>query len=129
MIGVIGLLLGLLLFIVGVFPFLGTLGLASKVPVQVSQILTSLPAVAIQIGFLVGGIFLWIDASRRTRLFNGMISIIVGLVCIFVGAYPFLVSKGYMPDFISIPYSYYQYLLILLGLLLIYDSFGGKREK
>lgn len=120
-----GFLLGLVLFVVGVFPFLSKFGLTTSVPAEVSAVLTSLPAIVIQIGFILGGIFLWLDASRRTRLFNGMISIIVGLICLFVGVYPFLVSKGIVSDFLSIPYNLYQYLLILLGLLLMYDSFGG----
>ncbi|MBI2109977.1 hypothetical protein HYT58_02275 [Candidatus Woesearchaeota archaeon] len=129
MIGTIGFLLGLLLFIIGVFPFLSATQTASQLPVFLTNILIKPPSVAMNIGFILAGIFLWLDASRRTRVFNGVVSIIVGLVSISLGAYPLLISMGVITDFATgltvLAYNYYQYVLMLLGLLLIYDSFGG----
>ena len=116
-----GLLLGFLLALFGLANLLQyRLGFLPVGLQTFARSLNTLPFTLNHALFVVGGIFLWVDASRRTRAFNGMISIVAGLLAIVVGLGSFLQQKGILAT--QIPLGWNAYLSLIFGVLLIYDS-------
>lgn len=116
-----GLLLGLLLALFGLVNiFQYRLSFLPSALYTLVSSLETLPFLWNQILFVLAGIFLWMDASRRTRVFNGMISIVAGLLAIVVGLGSFLQQKDILAT--QIPLGWNAYLSLIFGALLIYDS-------
>ena len=119
---IIGLLLGLLFVILGGVNISNQVGLESGLPSQLTQAAVSMPELVLWILFIIGGIFLFIDVARRTRLFNGAISFIVGAAAIFIGGYPLLVNFNVLDWGFIIPRWIIPYFSVVLGLLLVWDN-------
>ena len=119
---IIGILLGILFLVLGVVNIFVQLGFDSIIPIQLTNVIISFPELALEILFVIGGVYLWMDVARQTRVFNGLISIVVGLVAIGVGGYPLLeqlnlVSLGVIGPPVALPY-----LSLVLGFFLLLDN-------
>src|SRR3989344_3410435 len=119
---IIGVLLGILFLILGGVNISGQFGLNTGLPSQIANAAVSLPELVMWILFIIGGFFLWVDVTRRTRLFNGAISFIVGAVAIFIGLYPLLVNYHILNWGLIIPRWIMPWLSVVLGGLLVWDN-------
>ena len=119
---IIGVLLGILFLILGGVNISGQFGLKTGLPSQIANAAVSLPELVMWILFIIGGFFLWVDVTRRTRLFNGAISFIVGAVAIFIGLYPLLVNYHILNWGLIIPRWIMPWLSVVLGGLLVWDN-------
>ncbi|HLD43031.1 MAG TPA: hypothetical protein VJB08_03530 [Candidatus Nanoarchaeia archaeon] len=117
----ISFILGLILLVQGGLPLLNTLNL-------ISFTLPALPELALWIVFVVGGIWLLVDASREALINKGLmrISLVVGIVLIALGIIPLLnhyrVIGFTLPGGIQIAV---DAVLALGGLLLLGGAFKG----
>ena len=119
---IIGIALGVLLVILGAVNISQQLGFESGLPSQVASAAVKLPELFLWILFIVGGVFLFVDVSRRTRLFNGIISFVVGAAAIFLGIFPLMVKFGIVNWQLIIPRWMLPWFSLVLGLLLVYDN-------
>jgi len=119
---IIGVLLGILFLILGGVNISGQFGLKTGLPSQIANAAVSLPELVMWILFIIGGFFLWIDVTRKTRLFNGAISFIVGGIAIFIGLYPLLVNYHILNWGLIIPRWIMPWLSVVLGGLLVWDN-------
>jgi len=104
---IISLVTGLILLIFGTIPILNNLGIIS---------------LAIQIGLIFGGLYLLIYAANP-GLLSKRPSIIIGLVAIVLGAFPFLKTFNVITFDLTIPLIVLNIILILTGVFLIVDGF------
>ena len=117
----ISFILGLILLVQGGLPLLNKLNL-------VTFTLPDLPELALWIVFVVGGIWLLVDASREALINKGLmhISLVVGIVLIALGVIPLLNSYNIigftLPEGIKIVV---DAVLALGGLLLLGGAFKG----
>lgn len=115
----LGIILGVLLFALGLVNFTSLSGLVASFP-TFFQSLQNVPFFWNQLLFILAGIFLWCDAARKTKLFNGMISIIAGIIALAAGAGGHLQGIGILV--LPIPLAWNPLLSMILGALLVYDS-------
>lgn len=120
---IVGIILGLLLLVLGAVNISQQLGLESGLPRQIAGAAVQLPELFLWILFIVGGVFLFVDVSRRTRLFNGIISIIVGAAAIFLGLLPLMVKFGLVNWQLIVPRWMLPWFSLVLGILLMYDNY------
>lgn len=118
-----GIILGLLLLVLGAVNISQQLGLESGLPSQIASAAVKLPELFLWILFIVGGVFLFVDVSRRTRLFNGILSFIVGAIAIFIGILPLIVKFGLVNWQLLIPRWLLPWFSLVLGILLMYDNY------
>lgn len=119
----LGLLLGALLFFFGLFNLSTFNGLVQALPPFLLQIVSPLQNLSFfwnQILFLLAAFFLWKDAARKTRVFNGMVSIVAGCVALLAALGGHLQGVGILS--LPIPLSWNPLLSMVLGVLLVYDS-------
>lgn len=119
---IIGVLLGILFLLLGGVNVSNQFGLETGLPSQIANAAVSLPEIVMWILFILGGFFLWIDVTRKTRLFNGAISFVVGAIAIFIGLYPLLVNFNVLNWGLLIPRWIMPWLSIVLGGLLVWDN-------
>lgn len=120
---IVGIILGLLLLVLGAVNISQQLGLESGLPSQIASAAVKLPELFLWILFIVGGVFLFVDVSRRTRLFNGILSFIVGAIAIFIGILPLIVKFGLVNWQLLIPRWLLPWFSLVLGILLMYDNY------
>ena len=111
---IISLVTGLILLIFGTIPILNNLGIIS--------LGIAIPPLAIQIGLIFGGLYLLIYAANP-GLLSKRPSIIIGLVAIVLGAFPFLKTFNVITFDLTIPLIVLNIILILTGVFLIVDGF------
>ena len=119
---IVGIILGILFLVLGITNLIIKFGYESVLPLQLANVVISFPELALEILFIVGGVFLWFDVARQTRIFNGMISIVIGLVAVGIGAYPLLNQLGIINFAIIVPQALLPWLSLVLGGFLIYDN-------
>ncbi|HLC63332.1 MAG TPA: hypothetical protein VJJ21_03360 [Candidatus Nanoarchaeia archaeon] len=119
---IIGVLLGVLFLILAAVNISSQIGLQTGLPSQIANAAVSLPELVMWILLIVGGFFLWIDVSRRTKLFNGAISFVVGALAIGIGLYPLLINYHVLNWTLIIPRWIIPWLSLILGGLLVWDN-------
>ncbi len=110
----ISVVMGLILLAFGAIPILNNLGVTSLAII--------IPNLLIQIGLLIGGIYLFIDAANP-GLLSKKPSIIIGIIALVLGAFPFLRTFNIIAFDLTIPLIILNIILLLTGLFLVIDGF------
>ncbi len=112
-----GLILGLLIFVMGIFPLLNKFGVLDfNLPYTPAGIV-------LEILLTVGGIYLMIMGFIEDEDFMKWVSIIAGIVVTIMGIIPLLANFGISIAIPFLAFLYSPYLYVIIGILLIIGAF------
>ena len=111
--------LGALLIALGIWPILNMLGVVGPLPeIVAAWVPTLLPWL-----FLIGGIYLLVDAFGEWGGWYCWASVLIGISVLIIGALLLLYQFGLIGFLLPIPPIVYSVLFILEGIFLIIGSF------
>ena len=112
-----GLILGLILLAMGIFPLLNQFGVISfNLPYTPAGII-------LEIILTIGGVYLFIMGIMEDVDFMKWVSIIAGIIVATIGILPLLANFGVLAVVPFLAFLYSPYLYVIIGLLMLIGVF------